>query len=133
MYLSMLSNEKKHLFLNLEIYMFRENNVFSDEEKQIIDAYCMEMHIDNNNYEADMPKDDVFSQLKDTLTLQEKKIVFLEFVGSVMADDKFIAEEKTLVDKLAVLFELTEDEVQVAFSIISDLKTTYERCADYIQ
>ena len=87
MYLSMLNNEKKHLFLNLEIYLSSIDGDFSDEEKKIIDVHCIEMHIDNNNYEADMPLDEVLKKLKETLTHSEYRIVFLELAATIMADD----------------------------------------------
>ena len=100
MYLAMLSNEKKHLFLNLEIYLSKVDSDFSAAEKRIIDAHCIEMHIDNNGYEADMSQSDIFEGLKE-FTKQESKIVFLELVGTIMADNVYHIEEKALVKKLA--------------------------------
>ncbi len=55
MYLARLGLEQKHMFLDLELYLSRIDGEFSDEEKQIIDAHCMEMHIDNNQYECELP------------------------------------------------------------------------------
>lgn len=133
MYLSMLSNEKKHLFLNLEIYMSKIDGDFSDGEKQIIDVHCMEMHIDNNNYEADMPQDEVLRQLKETLTYNERRIVFLELVATIMADDVYDEKEEKLSSRLADLFEIDDEGVKEAFSIIKDMKSVYERCSDYIK
>lgn len=96
MYLAMLNNEKKHLFLNLEIYLSRIDGDFSVEEKRIIDVHCIEMHIDNNNYEADMSLDDVFHKLKETLTHTECKIVYLELVATILADDEYHKEEERI-------------------------------------
>lgn len=132
MYLAMLSNEKKHLFLNLEIYLSKVDSDFSAAEKRIIDAHCIEMHIDNNGYEADMSQSDIFEGLKE-FTKQESKIVFLELVGTIMADNVYNIEEKALVKKLAEILELKDDDINLAFSIISDMKKVYERCADYIK
>lgn len=133
MYLSMLSNEKKHLFLNLEIYMSKVDGDFSDGEKQIIDVHCIEMHIDNNNYEADMPQDEVLKQLKETLTHKEQRIVFLELVATIMADDVYHEEEEVLTNRLASVLDIDDDGVKEAFSIIADMKSVYERCSDYIK
>lgn len=133
MYLSMLSNEKKHLFLNLEIYMSKIDGEFSEGEKQIIDAHCIEMHIDNNNYEADMSQDEVLRQLKETLTRSEQRIVFLEIIATIMADDVYHEEEGKLTSRLAELLDINDDGVKEAFSIIKDMKNVYERCSNYIQ
>ncbi|SES99080.1 hypothetical protein SAMN04487771_100312 [[Clostridium] aminophilum] len=132
MYLSMLNSEKKHLFLNLEIYLSKVDSDFSDAEKLIIDAHCMEMHIDNNNYDVDMTQSEVFDGLK-KLTLQERKIVFLELVGTIMADNVYHEGEKRLVKKLAEILGMTDADIDLAFSIIADMKNVYERCADYIK
>ncbi len=132
MYLSMLSSEKKRLFLNLEIYLSKVDSDFSDAEKTIIDAHCIEMHIDNNNYDVDMTQSEVFDGLKE-LTHQESKIVFLELVGTIMADNVYHVEEKALVKKLAEILGMTEEDIDSAFSIIADMKNVYERCADYIK
>lgn len=133
MYLSLLNLEKKHLFLNLEIYMSRIDGDFSDEEKTIIDAHCLEMHVDNNNYEPDMPRDEVINQLQETLTSQEKKIVFLELVATIMADNVYHEAEKELVSKFSELLDISETDISDAFSIIKDMKEVYSRCADYVR
>ena len=46
MFLNRLSNEQKELFLDLCIHASKSNNDFNDEQKQTIDQYCDEMHID---------------------------------------------------------------------------------------
>ena len=133
MYLAMLNREKRHLFLNLEIYLSRIDGDFSDDEKRIIDVHCIEMHIDNNNYEADMPLDDVFQKLKETLTHSERRIVFLELAATIMADDVYHKEEEKITRKLSDLLEIDDYEVKEAFSIIKDMKDVYKRCSDYIE
>ena len=132
MYLSMLSDTNKRLFLNLEIYLSKVDSDFSENERIIIDAHCMEMHIDNNNYEADMSQSEIFEGLK-ALTKQESKIVFLELVGTIMADNVYHVEEKALVNKLAEALKLEENDISLVFSIITDMKNIYERCAEYIK
>ena len=78
---------------------------FSPEEKNIIDAHCIEMHIDNNNYEIDTRQDEVLNQLQESLTEQERSIFFLELVGTVMADDVYHDSEKELIGKLAQILQ----------------------------
>ena len=132
MYLSMLSDTNKRLFLNLEIYLSKVDSDFSENERIIIDAHCMEMHIDNNNYEADMSQSEIFEGLK-ALTKQESKIVFLELVGTIMADNVYHVEERALVKKLAEALKLEENDISLVFSIITDMKHAYERCAEHVK
>lgn len=133
MYLSMLDNEKKHLFLELEIYMSKIDGDFSREEKEIINVHCMEMHIDNNDFECEYSIDELLANLKDALTLQEKRIFFLELVGIILADGVYDGTERDMSNKLSEIFEIDEKGVNEAFQIIQDMKDVYERCAKYIK
>lgn len=133
MYLSMLSNEKKHLFLELETYMSKIDGDFSDEEKTIIDTHCMEMHIDNNNYECELPLDSVMSKISNECSKQEKHILFLELVATVLADNVYHESEKKLIDRLADILEISEEETNLVFTLIKNLKDAYEGFAKFIK
>lgn len=133
MYLSMLNNEQKHLFLDLELYMSKVDGDFSEEEKNIINAHCMEMRIDNNNYESEVAVDELFTAIKEKFTHKEKHILFLELTATVLADGVYDEAEKELIDKLAEILDITKNEVQEVFKLITDLKDVYSRCAAFIQ
>ncbi len=66
--------------------MSRTDGNFSDEEKAIIDTHCIEMHIDNNSYECELPLEGVLSKISSEFSEQEKRIVFLELAATVLAD-----------------------------------------------
>lgn len=54
MFLNELSNEEKNLFIDLCIYGAESNQIFADEEKAMINAYCTEMQINvSDNYKAE--------------------------------------------------------------------------------
>lgn len=133
MYLSLLSNEKKHLFLELEIYMSKTDGDFSDEEKAIIDAHCIEMHIDNNSYECELPLEGVLSKISSEFSEQEKRIVFLELAATVLADKVYHTTEKILISKWADILKISEDESNVVITLIKSLKDAYEGCAKFIE
>lgn len=132
MYLNMLDIEKKHLFLDLEIYMSKIDGDFSEAEKQIIDAHCIEMHIDNNNYSTELDQDNLLGKLQDDLSFQERRIFFFELMATVLADDVYHDAEKELIHKLAVILNISEREIKETFSIVVDIKAVYKRCADFI-
>lgn len=121
------------MFLDLEIYMAGIDGEFSDSEKKIIDAHCIEMRIDCNDYQPELPQDELFGMLKSGLSDREKHIVFLELVATILADEKYHQEEEKLVNKLSDLLGINQEEVDCAFLIISDMKKVYERCAEYIK
>lgn len=132
MYLSLLDNEKKHLFLDLELYMSCSDGEFSIDEKNIIDVHCLEMEIDNNNYQPDLPKDLLLNKLKTSLTIKEKKIFILELMAVVLADGDFHENEHEIMLQLAKYFNFKEEEIDKARDIIQEMKLVYSKCASYI-
>lgn len=132
MYLSVLNNEKKHLFLELEIYMAKTDGDFSQNEKNIIDAHCMEMHIDNNNYECNNSFDSILSELSKKCNSTEKRIIFFELAATVLADEIYDNSEKIMIGKLSEIFGISDADSQEAFNLINDMKSVYKRCANFI-
>lgn len=132
MYLSTLDLEKKHIFLDLEIYMAQIDGDFSDREKEIINAHCYEMRIDNNNFECEKSLDEVYSKIKEIMTEKEKRIIFLELVATILADDTYHMKETEMTESLSSLLGISESDKNEAFAIIQDIKRAYERCDAYI-
>jgi len=132
MYLSALDIEKKHLFLDLEIYISNIDGNFSEEEKRMINMHCAEMHIDNNNYECEHSLDEVLSLIRQTMTKKEKRIIFLELVATILADEVYHTKEKEMVNRLSQILEISDEERDNAFSIINDAKSIYKRCEVFI-
>ena len=89
---------QKHLFLDLELYMSKVDGDFSEEEKNIINAHCMEMRIDNNNYESEVAIDELVTAIKEKFTHKEKHILFLELTATVLADGVYHEAEKELME-----------------------------------
>lgn len=131
MYLGRLNLEEKHSFLDLETYIAKTDGDFSDSEKEIIDAHCIEMHIDNNGYEPEKSLDEVLRSLRQ-MSQSKRYIVFLEITATVLADEVYQDCEKMLLSKLAQTLEIHEKEIQNAMDIMRDLKKDYSRCAAFI-
>lgn len=132
MYLARLSVEKRYLFRDLEIIMSKIDGDFSPNEKLIIDTHCVEMHIDNNNYESDFSEDELLKKIEGGLNENEQRIFFFELAATVLADDVYHESEKKLINKLSNVLKIDNDKVDDAFDIINDLKSVYARCESYI-
>lgn len=132
MYLSKLSNEKKHLFLDLELYLSKSDGEFSKQEKQIIDTHCLEMRIDCNKYHCELPLDEVYKRLEEC-TPEEQHIIFIEMLATVIADEVYHDEEKKIVETLAEILKINSNEIEQAFSIIYNLKKTYEELGNFVR
>lgn len=131
MYLSVLDLETKYLFLDLELYISKTDGEFNDLEKQIIDTHCIEMHIDNNNYQCELPRSVVYEKLG-KCTEEEKRIIFIEMLAVVLADKVYHQSEKILVDRLANILKIKDEDVKKAFAAVEEMKEAYVKFSNFV-
>lgn len=133
MYLNMLSDEQKYLFLECELYLSMADGKFSQEEKNIVDAHCMEMQIDSTKYSPSLSYEEVMRRLKSLLGEKEKNIFVLELMGVILAEGVFDNSEEKMINYLADILNVEEQDLFDAHEIINDMKAVYTRCAQYIK
>jgi len=110
MLLMKLEPKEKFSFLQLAHYLARIDNEYGEKEQEVILEYCAEMGIDND----DAFETEDFS-LKDTLkdfkSVKSKKIVILELMILIHADDKFDLQERTLIKQINETFSFSDKEI----------------------
>lgn len=104
MFLNRLSSEEKVAFLELAHYVARSDNDFSEGEKGIIDKYCMEMQIENIEFDPDLF--DIYNTLDKIQSNGSKKIVLLEIMALIYSDDFLHEEERKVLEKILEEFDL---------------------------
>lgn len=132
MFLYKLSNTEKHLFLDLEIYMAMIDGEFNDAEKRMIDLHAVEMRVDHNQYTPEKSIDEVRSSIK-RLDTRTKRVFFFELIATVMSDGVYTSDEKTLIENLAVMFDIDNDDIDNAFKTIQMLKNGYENAIAFVE
>lgn len=111
MLLMKLQPKEKFSFLQLAHYLARIDNEYGEKEQEIILEYCAEMGIDNDDAfeNEDFSLDDT---LKDFKSNKSRKIVILELMILIHADDKFDLQERTLINKINNAFDFSEKDVE---------------------
>ena len=104
MFLKLLTDEEKRLFLNLAIYIASVDNDFTDKEKEKIKVFCKEMEIECENFITKLSLNDVLDKLN-FLEVFKKKIVLLEIV-CLMLVDGLVKEEEKVLDQMIEKFGL---------------------------
>jgi len=110
MLLMKLQPREKFSFLQLAHYLARIDNEYGEKEHEIILEYCAEMGIEND----DAFENDDFSlssTLKDFKSKKSKKIVVLELMILIHADDKFDFKERTLISQINKAFEFSDKDI----------------------
>lgn len=104
MFLNRLSTAEKEAFLALAHHTARADNDFSVNEEVLIAKYCMEMQMDDIEY------DEASFNLSDMLDVFEQdshqKIALLELMALIYADDVVAEEEQKMIDAMIEHFEL---------------------------
>ncbi|WP_349636701.1 hypothetical protein [Sulfurimonas sp. SWIR-19] len=99
-----MNKEEKIGFLELAHHMARSDGDFSDIQKSIIEKYCMEMQIEDIDY--DEANFDIYNTLSKITHKTSKKIVLLEIMALVYADDYLHEGERIVLEKMLEEFDL---------------------------
>jgi galactose-1-phosphate uridylyltransferase len=104
MFLNRLTIEEKVAFLELAHHVARSDNDFSDDQKEIIAIYCLEMQIEDIDYkEEDYNLDTTLSKFQNSTN---QKIILLEVMALVYSDNILHEEEKKILDAMIAKFDL---------------------------
>lgn len=111
MYLALLKNEEKELFLGLAYNLATLDRDYSDIEKATIAGYCQEMQI---IFERKMVKslEEILIRINKISDEITKKIVVFEAVGLAMVDNNYEDSERNVIARMENIFEL-----EIGFSV----------------
>lgn len=109
MYLSILNNEEKALFLGLAYKMATSDGEYSVEEQATISDYCLEMQIPFDESTTVKSIDNIISELNTKSDVRVKKIVVFEAIGLAMADNNYDEGERNIVNQMISAFDLDSE------------------------
>ena len=104
MFLNRLEKEEKIAFLELAHYVARSDNDFSLSQKDIINNYCIELPIEN--IEFNVNKFDIYNTLGKITNKKSQKIVLLEIMALIYSDNFLHEEERKVLEKILEEFNL---------------------------
>ena len=131
MYLSRLSSQMKFAFLELELPLSKTDGQLTQDEKDVIDAHCDEMRIDNNYYQNEMSLNDVMEIIKGAAK-EEQRIVYFEIVQLVMADNLYHENEREFMQNFEAVLGIHKDVVQKVFDMVSTYRHLTSQIDNYI-
>lgn len=105
MLLMQLQSKEKFAFLELAHHLARVDGNYGENEYDIIQEYCAEMGIDDM-IEYDEESFELESLLKEFKSKKSQKILLLELMILVHADDKFHFKEDELVNEIAEFYKM---------------------------
>ena len=106
MFLNRLNTEEKIAFLELAHHVARSDDDFSNEQKEIISTYCLEMQINDIAFQEEL------FNLRDTLAKiknkMSQKVVLIELMALIYSDNFVHGKELEIIDTMHDIFDVTE-------------------------
>ena len=119
MFLEILKDEQKDLFLQLAVIAAKENGYVDEAEDALLTKFANEMNIAPKT-EATLSLDEVIDKLASSCDKREKKIVLFEAAGIMNSDGEYSDAEFDFLKKIAAKFEISEEELGTLMGLVSD-------------
>ena len=103
MYLGLLNDKEKELFLGLAYHLAFADGDYSDAEKSTIAGYCQEMMLEFDKDTIDTivkPVEHIIDEITKSSNHKVKKIIIFEAIGLAMTDGDYSSSEKELIRKM---------------------------------
>lgn len=118
MYLHLLSETNKTLFMAIAQAICSADGNFSDSERFMLDAYAKEMNLDLDEVDASDDVEAAVDRLAEMASSQEKRIIVLELVGLSLADLDFSEEERVFLQDVVDKFDISKHFVMQCETVI---------------
>lgn len=126
MFLSVLTGEEKENFLNLLINTAEVDGDFTDNEKNKINAYALEMGLILKNRSAyTRPSDDLLQQFK-TSKKEVQRAIFIELTGLMLADG-MKEKEKVFLQDMQDEFDFSDTYTESVISWYKEIVPLYQK------
>lgn len=119
MFLEILKDEQKDLFLQLAVIAAKENGYVDEAEDALLTKFANEMNIAPKT-ETTLSLDEVIDKLASSCDKREKKIVLFEAAGIMNSDGEYSDAEFDFLKKIAAKFEISEEELETMMGLVSD-------------
>lgn len=134
MFLSALNEEEKRNFLRLAVFIAKSDEEYAEEEKKMIEAYKYEMNLDfdPDSNDSSIDVNSLIESFNDSDEQTIKKI-FIELIGLVLADEKFVKSEKEILQQFMEKYSLSEEYLKQVQDWIVKLNALYAEGATLIK
>lgn len=110
MFLNRLDHDSKVAFLKLAHYVANSNDDFLNSKKELIEAYCLEMNIENIDFKKDNFN---IKEILDSVTDKKVQKIFLIEIMALIYSDEIITEAERRVIEAMEIFELNSTVFEV--------------------
>lgn len=128
MYLNLLTKEEQHSFMNLVSSLIMADKTVAVEELKLFNSYLEEIgevipFNEKADFEAELEKMKKISAFK-------KKKVYFELLSVAKGDRDYADEEKMLMEKVRIAFDITKEQAKTIEELLDELTTLYKKLGE---
>ncbi len=131
MFLNLLNNNQKELFLDLAIKAAEANGVVEIEEKNMLKAFSIEMQIPAR-YETIKSTDEILDALEKITTDKERRILTFELIGIMFADGQYDKQEEAFMSRISERTGVSMGEIQEMIEVLSEYEKVYKKICNVV-
>ena len=132
MYLSLLNEEEKNLFLDFAQVLSASDGNIGVEEVEILKAYCAEMNISTQFEKPSKPVENIIEEINSVSDDRSKKIIIFELIGLALSDNCYDESEKKLIAEAIQIFDMDENYIQECEKVITEYISVQNRVNNLI-
>lgn len=124
------NNNEKQLTWELLNIVANADNIVSDEEKEMLNSYKIELsgvNFDSRNKDLEQ----ILIELSKSSHFV-KKVICFEVFALIMADQHYDENEKTLFNKLISEFNISNDDEGTIKRLVLDLQSSYSNITNFL-
>lgn len=109
MYLNLLNDRQKEMFLSLAYQLSHKDGTFGAEERDMIHSYCVEMGVDYREEVMLLPYETIVQELNEQNDDRAKRIFLFEVIGLAICDDDYSDREREWLYDFANAISMSRD------------------------
>ncbi|UTY33281.1 TerB family tellurite resistance protein [Treponema putidum] len=133
MFLNLLNDEEKVIFLKLAISVIQADGKLEESEKSFIAEYSREMGIERYTLGEKVDPMPLAEKIGKNSTDSVKRIFLVELLACANADGDFAEYEKSLIRSFVKIFGLSESSLQDSLDLLNEYTKISAKLMNFIQ
>ena len=129
MFLNSLKDSQKNLFLDLAIKAADASGGISEQEKNMLKAFALEMRIPAR-YDCGKSEEEILEEIKRKSSRKELKIIVFEILGIMYTDSEYDDSERKFVSLVSERLNIEKQTIDKMENIIKKYSTLYKEICD---
>ena len=132
MYLALLNEKEKNLFLDFAQFLSASDGNIGVEEVEMLKAYCAEMNISTQFKKSSKSVENIIEEINSVSDDRSKKIIIFELIGLALSDSCYDESEKRLITEAIQIFDMDENYIQECEKVITEYISVQNRVNNLI-